>query len=360
MKVPRPPSRLVPPGTTAVMLLSVWSEPTTSPVAIERRTVSGCVRGARGAPPQVEYTCTVTDFDRVDHTDVLLALTEYDELGSETFLDTYGFRPARTYLLVHDGKTYDSKAVLGVAHGYATGRPATSEEFSGGLEGAVQVLEALGFEVQAGTDPEAEPEPRDASDVGSLEARAAWAEAARPVLLESAGRYRATVTYTRLAAAVQQASGITTPQPMHQWIGDVLARVTDESQSRGEPLLSSLCVTSQGSVGQAYADAVEHARGPRPADPDDHAARERLDCYRHWQAAGLPGDGGTPLRTAHFTPVRRAAQPKAARRTATPRKTAARKPAAAAATPAPEPKPMQLCPRCFTQVPASGVCDYCD
>ena len=163
---------------------------------------------------------------------------------------------------------------------------------------------------------ESTPEPRDASEVGSSTARAAWAEAARPVLLEAAGRYRATVTYKKLATAVQQDTGITTTLPMHQWIGDVLGRVTDESQSRGEPLLSSLCVTVQGSVGEGYADAVEHARGTRPADPDDHAAHERLDCYRHWEATGLPRDGGTPLRTAHFKPVRKpgASKPAAAQR----------------------------------------------
>ncbi len=92
---------------------------------------------------------------------------------------------------------------------------------------------------------------------------------------------------------------------MHQWIGDVLGRVTDECQSRGEPLLSALCVSVQGSVGEGYADAVERARGTRPADPDDHAANERLSCYRHWEATGLPRDGGTPLRTAHFKPVRK-------------------------------------------------------
>ena len=201
------------------------------------------------------------------------------------------------------------------------------------------------------------PEPRDASEVGSSNARAAWADAARPVLLEAAGRYRALVTYKQLATAVQEASGITTTQLMHQWIGDVLGRVTDECQSRGEPLLSSLCVSMQGSVGQGYADAVEHARGTRPTDPDDHAAHERLSCYRHWEATGLPRDGGTPLRTAHFTPVRKAAARKTTPRATTPRKASPRKSTAAAK---PEPKPIQLCPTCFTQVPASGVCDYCD
>jgi hypothetical protein len=183
------------------------------------------------------------------------------------------------------------------------------------------------------------------------------------VLLEAAGRYRATVTYKQLAAAVQEASGITTTVPMHQWIGDVLGRVTDECQSRGEPLLSSLCISVQGSVGQGYADAVERARGTRPADPDEHAAEERLSCYRHWEADGLPRDGGTPLRTAHFTPARKAPARKApvrkptATRAASPRKMTGRPTAAAEATP---PKPVQLCPRCFTAVPASGICDYCD
>ena len=153
------------------------------------------------------------------------------------------------------------------------------------------------------------PAQRDASEVGSEAARAAWADAARPVLLDAAGRYRALVTYKQLATAVQEATGITTTQLMHQWIGDVLGRVTDECQSRGEPLLSSLCVSVQGSVGQGYADAVEHARGTRPTDPDEHAAHERLSCYRHWDATGLPRDGGTPLRTAHFTPVRRGVPP---------------------------------------------------
>jgi hypothetical protein len=186
-------------------------------------------------------------------------------------------------------------------------------------------------------------------------ARAAWAEAARPVLLEAAGRYRATVTYQQLATAVQESSGLVATQPMHQWIGDVLGRVTDDCQVRGEPLLSALCISAQGSVGQGYADAVERARGTRPTDPDDHAAHERLDCYRHWNAAGLPSDGGTPLRTAHFAVARK---PRAATRT--PRAAAPRKTTAAAAKPAVQPKPAALCPRCFTQVPASGVCDYCD
>lgn len=208
-------------------------------------------------------------------------------------------------------------------------------------------------------DPDA-PEPRDASEVGFATARTAWAEAARPVLLEAAGRYRALVTWKQLAAAVQESTGITTSLPVAKWIGDVLARVADECRSRDEPLLSALCVSIQGSVGHGYADAVEHARGTRPDDPDDHAAHERLSCYRHWEAAGLPRDGGTPLRTAHFTTAPKATPRKPAPRTTTARTATTRKTSRTAAAPAAEPKPIRLCPHCFTEVPASGVCDYCD
>jgi hypothetical protein len=204
------------------------------------------------------------------------------------------------------------------------------------------------------------PESRDAAEVGSEVARAAWAEAARLALLEVAGRYRATLTYKQLATAVQEATAISTTQLMHQWIGDVLGRVTEECQSRREPLLSSLCVSAQGSVGEGYADAVERARGTRPTDPDGHAAEERLSCYRYWEASGLPRDGGAPLRTAHFKPVRKSSPRKPTPRVEGAPKARARKPSTATKAPAAEPKPIPLCPTCFTQVPASGVCDYCD
>ena len=49
---------------------------------------------------------------------VLEAIAECDRVGQETFLKKYGFQPARSYFLVHDGRRYDSKAIAGVAHGY--------------------------------------------------------------------------------------------------------------------------------------------------------------------------------------------------------------------------------------------------
>jgi hypothetical protein len=69
------------------------------------------------------------------------AIAEYNELGPEEFLVHHGFGRTRTYLLILGDKSYDSKAILGVAYGYATGRPLGPHGFSGGVHGAAGVLE---------------------------------------------------------------------------------------------------------------------------------------------------------------------------------------------------------------------------
>jgi 5-methylcytosine-specific restriction protein A len=80
--------------------------------------------------------------------EILLATEEYDRLGRDAFLDTYGFAPARSYLLLLSGRTYDSKALVGVAHGYLPGQPPlAAAEFSGGAATVGRLLRGLGFEV---------------------------------------------------------------------------------------------------------------------------------------------------------------------------------------------------------------------
>jgi 5-methylcytosine-specific restriction enzyme A len=82
---------------------------------------------------------------------VLAAIAEYDRLGQDEFLSRYGFDRARSYLLVHDGKAYDSKAIVGVAHGFLPGERALSAgEFSGGEATVGRLLRGLGFSVQVG------------------------------------------------------------------------------------------------------------------------------------------------------------------------------------------------------------------
>ena len=95
-------------------------------------------------------------FSSVTRQHVLQAIAEYDARGGEEFLEVYGFEPSRDYALSHEGRTYDSRAVLGVAHRFATGRLATSDEFSGDMQGAVAILRKRGFEV---TEPRSAPRP---------------------------------------------------------------------------------------------------------------------------------------------------------------------------------------------------------
>lgn len=75
------------------------------------------------------------------------AIAECDSLGRDEFLKKYGFAYSRKYPLHFDGKTYDSKAILGVAFGKQFGVPLKAKEFSGGLATVVPVLSGLGFVV---------------------------------------------------------------------------------------------------------------------------------------------------------------------------------------------------------------------
>ncbi|MCW2837959.1 MAG: hypothetical protein JWQ15_2073 [Marmoricola sp.] len=278
-------------------------------------------------------------FQAVRPEHVLLALEEFDRIGADEFLSRYGFDRQGEFELVHDSSTYDSMAVLGVAHLRATGELAPAEDFAGGAQGAAAVLVGLGFAVDGEPGVEVEEESEkvvDASEIGDDAARTAWAEAAREVLLETAGKYHAVITSKDLAAAVMSRSNIHTKRPSHYWMGDVLGRVAMDSAKRGEPLLSSLCVNADGSVGAGYAPNVIAAGGEMTGDPDDHAARERLECYRAF-GADLPSGGGSWALTPRLSASR------------------SRERRAAAAEKMPP-----LCPKCHTAVPATGICDYCD
>lgn len=82
------------------------------------------------------------------------AIAEFDELGREPFLRTYGFGTAKDYMLLVDGREYDSKAIVAVAHKYlpGDGRPLRSDELSGGVADAVRKLTDLNFQVVRRSD----------------------------------------------------------------------------------------------------------------------------------------------------------------------------------------------------------------
>ncbi|MEU5161445.1 HNH endonuclease [Streptomyces sp. NPDC020875] len=85
---------------------------------------------------------------------VLQALTEYDELGQEGFLAKYGYQPATGYVLLHEQRTYDSKAIAGVAHKFDQGRALKPNELSGGRSHAARWLARLGFTVRSSRSPD--------------------------------------------------------------------------------------------------------------------------------------------------------------------------------------------------------------
>ncbi len=80
---------------------------------------------------------------------VLAAMAECDEIGRAAFLEKYGFGEARKYFLRYEGREYDSKAIVAVAHGieHPSLGPLQASEFSGGSATVGPKLRSLGFEV---------------------------------------------------------------------------------------------------------------------------------------------------------------------------------------------------------------------
>lgn len=276
--------------------------------------------------------------DLSDRAAVLAALDECDRVGRDTFLERHGFGRARDYFLEHDGRMYDSKAIVGVAHGYQFGKQLKAPEFSGGEQVVVPVLERLGFTVRStqarpGIWREGAREVR----VSKAEAEEAWAAAAYPVLEEVASRYGSVVYYKEVAERIQDLSGIRTTMLLSNWIGRVLGKVLHRTADEGKPPLTALVVRAEdGGVGDGYDESLVRYRG-RPAtsreERERFAAEDRLDCYRRY-AKDVP-EGARPRLTPQLEERLRT---KKAR---------------------PETVPA-VCPTCYMQLPASGHCDACD
>src|SRR6478736_5675652 len=168
-----------------------------------------------------------------------------------------------------------------------------------------------------------------------------WAKHAYEVLVETAGRYNAVITYSELAEEVQRRSSLHTRSQMRNWVGGLLADLVKVNHLRGEPPLTSLVVHKQdGQVGDGYEEVLRVYGQPPIHDQlerETHAAASRLECYRHW-GADVPAD----------------AQPTLTTRT---REVRASTPRAAAAQ---EARRGAVCPTCFMEMPVSGPCPNCD
>ena len=274
--------------------------------------------------------------DSIGRGDVIRTIAEYNRLGRDTFLSTHGFGNSGEYVLVHEGYGYDSKAVVGVAHRYATGRALERTDFNGDDDGAAKVLRDLGFVVRGG-ETYGSGDYTDIADIGVEPAQQAWLQAARKVLGDTAKSYQALVTTKQLSTLVLSKTRIRTTQQTHHWVADVLRLVARDCAERGEPILSSLAVNANGAVGSWYAEAIRDLRGEAPADADEHAAHERLACYLHF-GANVPADGGDAVLTPqlHARRERRTSAARAAIRPAT------------------------LCPVHHVEMPSTGICEDCE
>jgi 5-methylcytosine-specific restriction protein A len=123
------------------------------PEAMRELAESIRAKVAAGEPLELSPTKQAVSLNDITRDAVLKAMDDYDALGQPEFLEIYGFRPARSYMLVHNGKRYDPEAIVGVAHGYLPGKDAlTAGEFSGGEATVARLLRRLGFTVQVGDD----------------------------------------------------------------------------------------------------------------------------------------------------------------------------------------------------------------
>jgi 5-methylcytosine-specific restriction enzyme A len=92
-------------------------------------------------------TLSAMTFADVNRQAVLAAVAAFDRLGRDKFLEEHGFGPAKAYFLDYNGRLYDSKAIVGVAHGISGDRPWRAEDFTGGDKTVAERLRALGFTV---------------------------------------------------------------------------------------------------------------------------------------------------------------------------------------------------------------------
>lgn len=77
------------------------------------------------------------------------ALKEFDDLGRDAFLKRYGYGRSARFVLSHEGREYDAKAVIGAAHGhqFPDKGPLKSSEFPSSERAVKGTLERLGYSV---------------------------------------------------------------------------------------------------------------------------------------------------------------------------------------------------------------------
>jgi hypothetical protein len=219
---------------------------------------------------------------------LLQAMAEYDELGRDAFLARYGYGPARSYFVLHNGKRYDSKALAGVAVGkqFPAAGPLMASDFSGGEATVKAKLEQLGFEVvgPSGGQPaeitardiqllrESRSKPRY-SDITAEERQAyeriTAALGSLGVLvvttLGERSRYQ-----VRLTSGFHLASGVRGAIPKDLWFG--VCRTENVDEFLGNPQLFMIVSGCEAFAGVEFGFAA----ATHPADFSNQAIKQSL------------------------------------------------------------------------------------
>ncbi len=86
---------------------------------------------------------------------VFVAIDEYDRVGAEEYLKIHEYGRRRTHSLVHSGKAYEVKAILGVAHQYQFPERGALRSSDFHAHQAARQLRKLGFQVRIEPEPAA-------------------------------------------------------------------------------------------------------------------------------------------------------------------------------------------------------------
>jgi MoxR-like ATPase len=216
---------------------------------------------------------------------VLNAMEEFDTLGRDEFLRRHSFGPARDYEVVHDGKRYDSKAIVGAAHGHQHPSlgPLKSSDFSGG-QPTISKLTELGFDVvridhsDAGGDPtgarlarflELYPEARQVPFTGEHEA----CEALRAAAAALGERLKTTLPQAKVKPSVGQGNWARVP-----WIAVLDARETESTQYGTYPVI--LIPENLDGVYMTLAQGVTELKQQRGRRGAYDEMRRRADVLR--------------------------------------------------------------------------------
>ncbi|MEL7975047.1 hypothetical protein AAG589_04225 [Isoptericola sp. F-RaC21] len=113
---------------------------------------------------------------------ILRAIEEHDDRGTDAFIGVYGFTRNPGHTFVHEDRAYDSKAVLGVAHKFATGSPARPEDLVDAKCDDAAILRKHGFDVIAPAAAAVAPAP--ARKQAAPRRKAASAPARKPAAPE--------------------------------------------------------------------------------------------------------------------------------------------------------------------------------